>query len=60
MTIYLQLNGIKGTRTDADGNVLRSRSPEITRGMEAVLELKLRDISGNPLEHLGRFSGWEF
>lgn len=60
MTIYLQLDGIKGERTDAEGNILRSKSPEITRGMEAVLELKLRDISGKPLEKLESFSSWEF
>ena len=58
--IYLQLDGIKGERTDAEGNVLRSKSPEITRGMEAVLELKLRDISGKPLEKLESFASWEF
>ena len=60
MTIYLQLDGIKGERTDAEGNILRLKSPEITRGMEAHLELKLRDISGSPLEKLERFATWEF
>ena len=60
MTIYLQLEGIKGERTDADGNFMRSKAAEITRGMSAVLELKLRDGSGNPCEELELYDAWEF
>ena len=33
LTVYLQLDGIKAERIDAEGNLLRSKLPEITRGM---------------------------
>lgn len=60
MTIYLQLNGIKGDRVDAEGNILRSKSAEITRGMNARIELRLRDSSGNPCRYLELYDSWEF
>ena len=41
MTIYLQLDGIRGERTDAEGNLLRAKAPEITRGINACLEVRL-------------------
>ena len=60
MTIYLQLNGIKGECVDADGNIQRSKSAEITRGMNACLELRLRDSDGVPWEDLELYDSWEF
>lgn len=60
LTIYLQLEGIKGERVDVQGNSMRTKLPEITRGMESNLELLLRDQDGNPWENLERFAAWEF
>ena len=60
VTVYLQLDGIKGERVDAEGNPLNSRMPEITRGMDSVLELRLRDGSGTPWQELQTFEAWEF
>lgn len=60
VTVYLQLEGIKGERIDAEGNLLRSRQPEITRGISSRLELKLRDGTGKPWENLELYDSWEF
>ena len=60
MTIYLQLEGIKGERTDADGNLLRTKDAEITRGINTLLEVRLRDGSGNPWQELELYEAWEF
>lgn len=60
MTIYLQVNGIKGECVDADGNLMRSKSAEITRGMSACIELRLRDSSGVPYQALELYDSWEF
>lgn len=60
LSVYLQLQGIKGERTDAAGNAMRSKLPEITRGMESTLELHLRDQEGHPWEELEKFAAWEF
>ena len=60
MTIYLQLDGIRGERTDAEGNLLRAKAPEITRGINACLEVRLRDGSGNPWQELELYDAWEF
>ena len=60
MTIYLQLEGIKGERTDADGNLLRTKDAEITRGIDTLLEVRLRDGSGNPWQELELYEAWEF
>ena len=61
LTIYLQLTGIRGERTDSAGNTIEnSPHPEITRGMAADMTLLLRDQEGEPLQNLERFSSWEF
>ena len=60
VTVYLQLEGIKGERIDAQGNLLDRKLPEITRGMDSTLELRLRDGSGRPRENLEQFEAWEF
>lgn len=61
LTVYLQLDGIRGERTDAAGNpVSDGRNPEITRGMAATLTLMLRDQEGEPLQELEKFAAWEF
>ena len=60
LTVCLQLEGIKGERVDSQGNLMRSRPPEITRGMESSLELLLRDQNGTPWENLEKFAAWEF
>ena len=43
ITVCLQVDGIRGERVDAEGNVQRGKAPEITRGMASELVLKLRD-----------------
>ena len=60
MTIYLQLEGIKGERVDAEGNLLRTKDAEITRGIDTLLEVRLRDGSGNPWQELELYEAWEF
>ena len=60
LTVCLQLEGIKGERVDPQGNPMRSKPPEITRGMESTLELLLRDQTGEPWENLEQFAAWEF
>ena len=60
LTVYLQLDGIKAERIDAEGNLLRSKLPEITRGMASRMTLLLRDQTGAPLQNLENFAAWEF
>ena len=60
LTVFLQLDGIKAERIDAEGNLLRSKVPEITRGMASQLTLHLRDQGGTPLQELEKFAAWEF
>lgn len=60
LTVFLQLDGIKAERIDAEGNLLRSKVPEITRGMASQLTLHLRDQGGTPLKELENFAAWEF
>jgi len=60
LSVYLQLEGIRGERIDAEGNPMRGKLPEITRGMESTLELRLRDQEGKPWENLEQFAAWEF
>jgi hypothetical protein len=60
LTVFLQLDGIKAERIDAEGNLLRSKAPEITRGMASQLTLHLRDQGGVPLKELETFAAWEF
>ena len=60
LTVFLQLDGIKAERIDAEGNLLRSKVPEITRGMASQLTLHLRDQGGVPLKELETFAAWDF
>ena len=60
ITVFLQVDGVRGERTDDAGNLQRSKVPEITRGLETELVLKLSDPSGNPWEGLEDYAAWEF
>lgn len=52
ITVFLQVDGVRGERTDDAGNLQRSKAPEITRGLESELVLKISDPGGNPWEDL--------
>ena len=60
ITVFLQVDGVRGERTDDAGNPQRGKVPEITRGLESELVLKLRDPAGNPWEDLEEYAAWEF
>ena len=60
ITVFLQVDGIRGERTDDAGNLQRSKAPEITRGLESELVLKISDPGGNPWEDLEDYAAWEF
>ena len=60
ITAHLQVDGIKGERIDAEGNLTRNKIPEITRGMETELLLKFRTPEGIPWSNLEDYGAWEF
>ena len=60
ITVFLQVDGIRGERTDDAGNLQRGKTPEITRGLGSELILKLRGPEGKPWEDLEDYSAWEF
>ena len=60
ITVYLQVDGVKGERVDPKGNPERKKLPEFTRGMESELMLRFRSADGKPWEDLEEYAAWEF
>jgi len=59
ITIYLRTDSVNAKVVDAFNQTVKAL-PAITRGLRAVLILKLLDGEGNPVTGLDAFVGWDF